>query len=470
MVKQLIAEMKALEPVLLEPPAPTRVRWEPADTINTVQVRAIRRGDSTFLLAANAAEIPATVRVALPATVGPQAPVWFEDRAVQTDGRGFTDRFEPHETHVYEVHGQWPAKEGITLQVRLDEPGREPPVLDLNRFEENLIADPGFEGDASWEFRVATEADMGDIAARAVGAYDGKSYCNGRRAVAIEHAATAKPALWRGQPVALKPNSRYIFGAWARAETVGDAGVLLQLTGAPHQTQMRVSDHAPWRQYTTTFATGAEPIRARPVCRFHWGEGKAWFDDMFLVEAPPGVRNMVMNGGFEGRQCVPHWPRGWWASWGLTVPGYVGGDGALWGTDAAEAFEGERCFRMTNRPEDAQWPTEVGESSQAPGHAYVSQELAPGTVLQAGKSYVFSAYMKASRAGPLVGVVVGDDRHRLRVTPTEQWERYVLPTAIENDMRRPAVAIHLFEEGTLWVDAVQLEEGTEATEYREWRD
>jgi len=153
-IKLLAAEMRKLSPVLTEPPAPTKVRWEPAALRDTVQVRAIQRNDITFLLAANAVETAATVQIKLPASAKPRAPGWFENRVMQITGGAFSDRFEGYDRHVYEIHGQWPTSEEITLQIKLDQPGREDPVHRAAPLEDELLLDPGCESDLYWSLRL----------------------------------------------------------------------------------------------------------------------------------------------------------------------------------------------------------------------------------------------------------------------------------------------------------------------------
>ncbi len=459
-VKQLVGEMKALTPVLTEPPTPTPVRWEPERLANTVQVRAIRRKDITFLLAANAAETAATVRFTLPVTVKPRAPVWFEDRAIQINGRGFSDRFEPHGRHVYEIHGQWPVDGEIVLNVDLEAPEREDPVRQATRFEENLIHDPGFEGDLCWSFVTPDEA-----AVHAAGGYDEDSRVGGRRSATIGSSGQGRSCHWAGRHIQLRPNARYSFGGWARAETVGEADVVLRLWSGDSRfsrtTELRISDHAPWRQYSTVFSTGRAPVRVQPMCRFGPGEGKAWFDDMFLVEAPAEVRNMIVNGGFEGPETGRDCPRWWWSIYGLMMPGYIAGPQRLWGLDRDDPYEGERCLRVA-------FPAENGAAGSR--CTLAQQNLAPGTVLRAGQPYVLSAYLKGDRPDLAVVVGAGGWEHFSRIRTTDAWERYSITIQPEADNEAPFVQLQLEQEGTLWIDAVQFEEGAEPTEYREWRE
>jgi len=49
-----------------------------------------------------------------------------------------------------------------------------------------------------------------------------------------------------------------------------------------------------------------------------------------------------------------------------------------------------------------------------------------------------------------------------------EWERHVVRITPEQALRQPFVALVLLREGTLWIDAVQFEPGTEPTDYQEW--
>jgi len=472
MIRQLAAEMRALTPVLTEPPASTNVRWEQPGLRNTVQVRGIKHAGRAWLLAANACQTPAKVRFLLPTTLSDSVKVWFEDREVSATGRQFTDRFEGYGRHVYEVNAQWPEEAEIVLEVELEE--AEVAAAEAHErqpLSPNLIHDPGFESDLYWTFEGGR-----DSIEQARGRFDEGSRHGGRRSASIERDRAESRSMWVGRYVELKPNTRYTFGGYARAEATGPALTTMHLEIDQCRdlmalaTRVQVDDFAPWRQYSTVFSTRDTPVRVRPVCDvMHFGEslpapaanGKAWFDDVFLVEAPPEFRNMIVNGGFEGPESLRGWPRWWGCRMSLTLPAHIGTPDAKWGLDETQAYEGRKSLRLVTPVTQewgmiAPWPTAAG------------QGLVAGTRLGKGKSYVLSAYMKADPPNVLVMVLAPDYAKQLRVSG--DWERYVIPITLDRDMDSPGIAFELRERGTLWIDAVQYEEGAEPTEYREWRE
>lgn len=105
------------------------------------------------------------------------------------------------------------------------------------------------------------------------------------------------------------------------------------------------------------------------------------------------------------------------------------------------------------------------------GRQQARQDLALGAAVCAGREYVLSAYMRTDRPGFQVIVNVGDWGLSQLLRLTSEWQRYVVKKQCTQDCWTPFVQFTCLQgEGTFWVDAVQLEEGTEATEYREWRE
>jgi hypothetical protein len=83
---------------------------------------------------------------------------------------------------------------------------------------------------------------------------------------------------------------------------------------------------------------------------------------------------------------------------------------------------------------------------------------------------VLSAYLRTDKPGYQVAMVVGWGSYGVR-SLTSEWQRYVLRTRCPQDVERQSLRIICTPgDATVWVDAVQFEEGTEPTEYREWRE
>lgn len=471
MIKQLATEMRALTPVLVEPPQHTNVRWDPPELHQTVQVRAIRHETSTWLLVANACETPAQIRLALPADVQGPVLVWFEEREIGMEGRILTDRIEGYGRHVYEVPGQWPEGAEIVLNIELDSDVPEPPPIHVrDPLAPNLIWDPGFESELFWTLSRNKDGPE-QVQAR----FDYEVSHGGQWSALIERDGATSNSTWTGRAFRLKPDTGYAFGGWLRTQMRGqswlrfrlDVKFGLQAGAIANRLALYPGDWGPWRQYCTAFFTGEHSVTVCPMlscrhasCKEQEGaDGRIWMDDLFLVEAAPQVRNMVVNGGFEGPEVAHGWPRGWWSPHGLLIPGHVGGEDALWGLDDNEAWEGSRSLRMTNPyPPDRPYHLE----------AAARQTMAVIGGLAAGRNYVLSAWMKADRGDMSVWLHAGGVNEKLQVS--DEWHRYDVHVCPKRTALTPYVIIWPADEGTLWLDAVQLELGSEATEYREWSE
>jgi len=482
-VRQLAGEMRDLTAVLTETPSPTHVEWEPAWLCNTIQARAIRHDGRTWLIAVNPTPTAARVHFALPAAVRESPKVWFEDREAKIAGGRLDDRFGPYERHVYEIPAQWSEDKVIRLQVQLD-PKALAAVKSRGRaaVRGNLLVDPGFEDGRGWTF-----STYKDPPTAARGSMETKLQHGGKRVAVITRNGAHSQSTWVGPEVALKPNTLYLFGGWARAMTIGNPVVELFLRDPVAQREwdvfttrsLYIPHFTPWRCQYALFRSGAEPVRSTPVCGFSslglhtslvrdfQADGKAWFDDLFLLEAPAGVRNLIANGSFEGREVLPGWPE-WWApeagGFRCSMAGIIGGPDAIWGSDASTAYEGRKSLRVV-RP-----PTKTHPNLGA-GPFVATCLLPPGTALSKGRSYVFSAYFKADQSGFPVHMMAGGfdvgGINTYHVSP--EWQRYVLAFECKANERNPFIEVLLLNSGTLWIDAVQLEEGTEPTEYSEWR-
>jgi len=461
-IKRTVREVRSLEPVLLEPVVPTPVEWSPASCSETVQVRAIKHEGKTWLLTANAYAADAQVSIQLP-SAAQTASVCFEDRDVPIVDGVLTDRFGGFACHVYEVADQWP--DDATLRIAVDpspmaiEVGPWPGA-GFNIVPNNLIVDPGFEDSAAWFFN-----GFGRAPARCGGNLDTGFTFAGAASAHITLSEDGGTPGWFGQPIKLKPNTRYLVGGhmctdmrdpcWVRLGLCGSQSLRPQLV-----TTQQADPVSGWGRYSLLYSTGEEPEEARPTVGCEGGVGNAWFDELFLHEACPGVRNLVANGGFEGPEVAKGWPVNWCNEYSLEIPGHIGSEGALWGVDDTVAFEGEHSLRMVHPG--------VGQLG-GKGIPRAAQMLLLGTELREGRPYVFSAQMRADRADLVVQVQAGGygpARTRDLRVGTE-WSRQVV-RATGAPGGEPFVSIYVVHEGTLWVDAVQFEPGTEPTNYQEW--
>jgi hypothetical protein len=166
------------------------------------------------------------------------------------------------------------------------------------------------------------------------------------------------------------------------------------------------------------------------------------------------TRNLTANSSFE--VCtVPGLPDYWGTpAWGINQNRWITDMAAWrthWGIDAATAFHGRQSLRIHN-PD--QGPADDGLELWS-----CVQDV------QAKRRYTASAYLKADPPGLAVsfGAVAGD---RTQIAVAGTWTRYSVPfVPAEAAVYDRIMAVQPLGQGTVWVDAVQLEEGETATAY-----
>lgn len=453
MLKQMAGELKVLSPALLEPTPPQRVAWDPRDTAEIVQAVVKVHDGKSYLIAGNSIETPVELTFEVPAGWADQATVMFEDRQVKVRNRRFTERFEGYGRHVYLFEGGWPDGGTLTLhgtRSLAPEQANAEGEEDKAPKRVNLIHDPGFESEADWKF-----SSTGKREGVAEGMLAPDEDNEKESFLVIRRHGDEGAGRFRGWPVRLKPHTRYLFGVKARVSGAGDSVASVYLHGTyPKGSYMKSATLCRPRNqtpeldpYVRTFTTQDEPLTVTPVIEFAGGKGTAWFDDIMLYEGEKEGRNRIGNGGFEQdvplRKMAPAWNLG-----GAPVPGSIGGEDGLLRYESSDAFEGQRSFFL------------------AQGSSLKANLRGP---FKKDEPYVFSLYMKAQQPGAKVHLQVGWSTHVTRqvmkVDVPLQWKRFVFPTAIEQDLPSTFALIRVEGGAPVLVDAVQLEPGTEPTEF-----
>jgi hypothetical protein len=195
----------------------------------------------------------------------------------------------------------------------------------------------------------------------------------------------------------------------------------------------------------------SEPDMKGDIALFVYGYKTAY--DNFQIEKlsveqqqQTSAVNLIRNSSFEiVRDGLPLF----WGTSGFDVPS----DGTLdefyrvWSVDAKEKYEGKNSLRISHM------------NCRAFSFQYPAQK---------GKDYVFSAYLKSDADGIPVNLYIWEwlgRWHKKTVNLTRQWQRYeiVMSSPERNDLRG---VVEPVGEGTIWIDAVQMEQGREPTEYR----
>lgn len=161
-----------------------------------------------------------------------------------------------------------------------------------------------------------------------------------------------------------------------------------------------------------------------------------------------GQINLVRNSSFE-ESSDENLPTYWGPSGALTIPLTFGDMETFWESyiiDRSEKYHGAASLRLKG-----------GKKGNSANSYWIDART--------GKSYTVSLYMKSDTEGMPVNISlwgVKDSRKRMEVGT--EWKRYVLNVP-ETGQKRIRIAISPSAEGYVWVDAVQMEEGAEPTEY-----
>lgn len=155
--------------------------------------------------------------------------------------------------------------------------------------------------------------------------------------------------------------------------------------------------------------------------------------------------NIIRNSSFEIMQdnLFPYWSPS-----GDVITTYNGIENFVkeWGVDKKEKYDGKQSLRMKN------------------GGVYSFHFSA-----EKGNDYVFSVYLKSDVDKLPVTLAIWEwntgKTHRKKIEVGKKWKRYVCITKEPIKTSALRVRIEKEGEGTLWVDAVQLEKGTEPTTY-----
>jgi hypothetical protein len=191
------------------------------------------------------------------------------------------------------------------------------------------------------------------------------------------------------------------------------------------------------------------------------------------VEQPSG-KNAIINSSFE-EAALSGWPDSWWIAY--PMPDRMAGDEGEFGMDDSYAYDGKYSMKMVN---PYAGPSPMPTLTYR--HYFPNLYLRGGIPVKKGKKYVFSAYIRAEKAGSPVSITIcnyayNGMRHNEGVTKqfplTTEWKRYevvvIYPEQGWHQGHRPELAIQLNYRGpgntAMWIDAVQFEEGDTPTEY-----
>jgi len=164
-----------------------------------------------------------------------------------------------------------------------------------------------------------------------------------------------------------------------------------------------------------------------------------------LTDSSDESVNLIRNGSFENWQdnLAPYWRPGI----GVSPGGSLDEFSRKWRMDDQDKFEGLASLRLEADSEDGNGISSFGSS------------------VKSGEPYTYSVYMKSDRelSVRISVAYLGIRTYIETVNTTTNWQRYSVSAEGTNINAKCVVSFD--EPGVLWVDAAQLEQGTNASPF-----
>jgi hypothetical protein len=299
----------------------------------------------------------------------------------------------------------------------------------------------------------------------------------------------AAPPVGFGQRgIALNVSDPYTLSFWMRGENIFGQSVRVALLDTSERKYVAMEKPLyatpEWRHYEFNFQWWLNKAPDTAELRFTLTEyGTLWVTGVAITSIPPisphytprlpqtDGRNLVPNGSFEvGRDG--------WTTLGTKV-NWGGNLSGLYGEISQDApVNGANCMRVEVGPGKSPityadcWPPArvVQNALLAANQGWIDVTV--------GQPYTLSAYMKASRAGVKGRLMIrqGGDPSKEGIQPiqkefvlSEKWERYSLTVKAQATQLCVAVGPDITAtpdaQAAVWLDAVQLEAGSEPTAF-----
>lgn len=353
----------------------------------------------------------------------------------------------------------------------------------------NLIRNGGFEADTDGDGMADAWGFSGDETVAATWARETVAeggWCQRLTCTALTgHGLASHAMLAQYDTFSLKEGQWYRLSLRARGELPGRVvSIAIRQTkpwsDAGLNTVFRVGRE--WRDYEFVFRAGWNvPANIRLQIWFQ-EPGTLWVDDVRLVEIQPdevrhvqrytevlpdlGAKNLVPNSSFE---CGG-------SGWGSLAPLWCWGGNLnrLFGSvEAGDAVHGGRSFRIDlDRATVPVAAHDYFHPTREPVLAVLVANRGWITV-KPGQPYTFSAYVRAAPAPVPCTVAIhqgfAETIWRYGLQASGEWQRVSVTFTPESEQVFVGIGPDLRESElarvTLWVDAVQLEQGPQASDY-----
>jgi len=277
---------------------------------------------------------------------------------------------------------------------------------------------------------------------------------------------------------------KLVFWAKQKGMRTGCVSVALRDTNGWHECGLNQmfqlsADTRDWEKFSFIFEASRDCSDTSRLQFWHRETGTLWIDDveMFLLKGgvrrptevipAQGNRNLVPNSSFE---CGTD---GWGSLTLSNLSSYGGLDGLIGELDASLTWHGGASMKIDIAPEKT--PVYYFDYFKIIRKRVKSSLL--GTVgwirVKKNREYTLSAYLK-SRKGNIaarLGLFSFPQHPQTKIVwISEQWKRYSVVISPKSEFCFIVVGIDLDKAkrdyGTLWVDAVQFEEGSHLSAYR----
>jgi len=274
----------------------------------------------------------------------------------------------------------------------------------------------------------------------------------------------------------------YRLGFWAKAQGIKAGSVEVALSDTRRWDNAGLAEafcpRAEWEQFEFVFRAPKDlPAPASRLQFWFKGTGTLWLDDVELAEsaagqqwypqlATEGFKNFVPNSSFE---CGG-------ANWGSFTWGLQGWAGNLYrleaGLDAKVAQHGQQSMRISLGPErlPVYWFDYYEPVRQPVRRVLVANQ--GWFAVKPGEPVTLSAYLRADAEGTVAQMAVIEAPARVKsrqATVGTKWQRCQFTFTPDQRFVFVAVGLDLEtsrrEAARLWLDAIQLERGREATAY-----
>ena len=283
--------------------------------------------------------------------------------------------------------------------------------------------------------------------------------------------------------VGAKSGQWYRLSLWARAADLVDGVVAVRLRNVKTWSSVGLAgEFLPgdaWQQYEFVFRATENLRPADSRLQLWFGStGTLWLSNVAIEETTEqkqqnlpvlplaGVPNAIPNSSFECGDSG-------WAStsadlpWGMKLFHLIGA------IDDSQAFHGKRSLKVTL---SVAQPTTLYLDYPVPARGELHFPLT-GPVgwvqVQRGQPYTFSAYVKGTREytpASLYVVEANGDRDYKQIIVLKEWQRIERTFTPKTDQVWAYIGCQTppdsKEDVSFWIDAVQIEPGSKATEYR----